>query len=314
MSLEDKELPIPNIVTLPERTNIRNICCGDAFGIVVSQEGSLWLKGSFSMGAFDSYLKDVPRKILLPHRIKNLACNDSAALLLTESGQTYAWGEDLSQFGFLGIPGTFSLASPSLIGSLQGNHLSQIALGLSHAAGVDSSGHLYTWGTGNCGQLGTPLFIQNNHQPSVVESARIFTVKRVVCGDTFTCICTGGGYVYMYGVVGSHQVRGSCRAGPLMKRLAFNQASSPRSLTSPRRDGAKNHPYTLPELEQHFIAQVAAGDSFVAVLTDGGQVYVFDDCMELIKLPLSSHASIKTIAAGEQRGSFISYLYQVMHL
>lgn len=173
-------------------------------------------------------------------------------------------------------------------------------MGSSHAAAVDSSGHLYTWGTGNCGQLGTPLFTENNHLPSVVESARIFTVKRVVCGDTYTCICTGGGYVYMYGVVCSHQARGTSRNAPLMKRLAFNQASSPRSLASPRREGAKNHPYTLPELEQHFISQVAAGDSFVAVLTDGGQVYVFDDCMELIKLPLSTHATIKTIAAGDQ--------------
>jgi len=39
--------------------------------------------------------------------------------------------------------------------------------------------------------------------PRLVDSARIFTVKEVDCAETSTAICTCGGYVYIFGDLGS---------------------------------------------------------------------------------------------------------------
>lgn len=61
---------------------------------------------------------------------------------------------------------------------------------------------------------------------------------------------------------------------------------SPRSLAVSKREGSGNQPYTLPELDKFFINSVTLGDNFVTVLDDLGAVFIFDDCMELIKLPV----------------------------
>jgi alpha-tubulin suppressor-like RCC1 family protein len=50
-----------------------------------------------------------------------------------------------------------------------------VSLAASHAAAVDADGVVYTWGTGESGELGSDA--ERHPTPTVLESARIFTVK-----------------------------------------------------------------------------------------------------------------------------------------
>lgn len=71
---------------------------------------------------------------------------------------------------------------------------------------MNSEGEVYTWGTGTNGELGCEK--TSKPVPRLVDSARIFTVKQVDCAATSTAICTGGGYVYIYGdLASSHHHR-----------------------------------------------------------------------------------------------------------
>ena len=76
-------------------------------------------------------------------------------------------------------------------------------------------------------------------------------------------------------------------------------ASSPRAYTprnTPR--GETNlYPFTLPELEQYFINSICSGAGFLATLTDTGEVFIFDNCLELARLPIPSKSEVRSIYA-----------------
>ena len=120
-----------------------------------------------------------------------------------------------------------------------------------------------------------------------MESAKIFKSKQVVCGECFTALLTTGGYIYLLGAIGSHvQLRhGQNLHSVLMKRLLKNQAVSTRGLSTPRRQGEENHPYTFPDVSSYFVNYLTAGATFIAALTDDGNALIADDCMDLIRLP-----------------------------
>lgn len=126
----------------------------------------------------------------------------------------------------------------------------------------------------------------NNQQPQIVESAKIFKAKQVICGPTFTCICTDGCYVYMYGSIGSVHNDGNSRRSSISRRTQ----SSPRK-------GAGNYPYTLPELEKYSTINVCCGSTFIAALTDIGEVFIFDDCLDLVKLPITHGVSVTSFSS-----------------
>lgn len=138
-----------------------------------------------------------------------------------------------------------------------------------------------------------------NAPPTAVEAARIFKCKQAVCGETFTAVRTTGGYVYLLGVMGSHvQLRqGQNRQSVLMKRLLLNQAASTRGLSTPRSQGHENHPYTFPDISSYFAAQLTAGTTFIAILSDDGCALIADDCMDLIKLPCRERDQVQTLVA-----------------
>lgn len=160
-------------------------------------------------------------------------------------------------------------------------------------------GRLFTWGSGDLGQVGSSSFAVHSAPPTAVEAARIFKCKQAVCGETFTAVRTTGGYVYLLGVMGSHvQLRqGQSRQSVLMKRLLLNQAASTRGLSTPRSQGHENHPYTFPDISSYFAAQLTAGATFIAILSDDGCALIADDCMDLIKLPCRERDQVQTLVA-----------------
>ena len=218
--------------------------------------------------------------------VVGLACNGEVVLAWTRGGRVLGWGEDREGVGVMGMGEVRKCDQPTPVPCL--SHITRISLSASHAAAVDGNfhsdlGRLFTWGTGPYGQLGTSPISDQRFKPGSVESARIFKAKEVACGENFTAVCTTGGYVYMYGVMGRH-IHGPNHSPRLLSRLLSNQSLSLRGLSAPRSKGHENRPYTFPDGPSHFMTQVVAGANLLAVLTEEGRVMLMDECMEMVKL------------------------------
>lgn len=104
---------------------------------------------------------------------------------------------------------------PTLIQELDGYGVSHVSVGLYHAAAATPSGHCFTWGGDQCGQLGRSRRRQTSSRPA--KSARnIGSVRQVPamsmlrayggpsvcslsCGGAHTAVLCGGGVAYGFG-------------------------------------------------------------------------------------------------------------------
>lgn len=219
-------------------------------------------------------------------RITQIVANDDSVLALSESGLVFGWGGNCS--GLLDSSQT-PVPSPKPIPNLI--NIAQISISTSHAGAIDSQGLLYTWGCPLNNKLGHSTF-NSSSTPTLVLSSRIFKSIQLVCGPKFTAIRTDGCYVHLYGELGySH--------APSNK---LSETKSPKSSGS----------YSHPELDKHSIVSISSGANFLVNLTDNGEVFVFDGCMDVVKLPIQSETRVSSIIAGEKVvwGLSSSYLYK----
>ena len=213
-------------------------------------------------------------QILFPNTLKNLkistsivqaCCNKSCALIVDSEGQVLGFNTHKSTSQALRI------GSSNEAIKIDGlSNIIQVSLGKTHAAAIDKEGKLYTWGIGEDHQLGDLL--TTTHGPIPVQSAEIFNAQQVICGEKHTSIRTLGGFVYTFGTL-NHSQR--CKS-PIVSKMC---------------------PYTLQELENHFITDIC-GRNFIAALTATGVVFIFDACGKLVKLSLYQK-EILSIAATE---------------
>ena len=79
--------------------------------------------------------------------------------------------------------------SPTLVQSLNGRNISQIACATWHTAAISSGGHVYTWGNGSNGKLGHSDE-ENQDFPKLVDGIN-GKVTQIACGDFHTAVLTG---------------------------------------------------------------------------------------------------------------------------
>ena len=267
------DLPEPKIIDFSQ--GVRACHINENWLLAVLENGSTY---------YLELTSNLPKQVDLTVSVKQVAVNSTISLLISEQGEGWIWGEDPFEAGIV------TSKTPSKLKDLK--DLVQGSLGDTHAAVIDSKGNLYTWGSGSVGQLGTPAFEVERQTPQLVESAKIFTAKQVLCGKLFTCVCTKGGYVYFYGNIGAQHSGIGSRFSPIMRKRVL--AGSPTA-SSVRRD--TNYPYSHPELEHQFVTSIVVGDNFLGALNEEGQVFVFDECMDLVKLPVCNDAKIREIGA-----------------
>ncbi|CAN0223081.1 unnamed protein product [Ectocarpus sp. 6 AP-2014] len=81
-----------------------------------------------------------------------VACGHMHTLILTAVGTVHSCG--LGDYGRLGHGNEASLSRPTLIDSLAGERITQVAAGAAHSVAVSWSGKAFTWGWGYQGVLG----------------------------------------------------------------------------------------------------------------------------------------------------------------
>lgn len=207
-----------------------------------------------------------PQELKIPTSVISCVCNSQISLFITSEGEV--WGISSENLSAAILRKEVKKNTLVKIDGL--SDITQASLGKTHAAALDRNGKLFTWGTGEDNQLGD--LETTKHGPILIRNADIFTAEQVLCGEKSTIIRTQGGYVYVFG-----QLSNSERCFKLQK---------PRVC-----------PYTLPDLEAHYITSLCCGKKFVAALASG-IIFVFDGCLKPVRISLYQK-EINTIAASE---------------
>lgn len=197
-----------------------------------------------------------PKPISFPETVSEISCNQGMALLLTCQGCIWLIGEDLTKSNLFAIEGLNKSETPIKMESVINNFAVSASIGSSHAGMVSAEGFLYTWGKGENGELGNKRV--KSCMPTRVENGNIFKSRQVICADKYTGIVTQGGFLYVYGK------SRDCICG-----------------------GLSGYPFTVPELEDHYVKKAYSSAFGIVVLTEAGKVYIVLGCQCIVSLRAS---------------------------
>ncbi|XP_059473427.1 uncharacterized protein LOC132195443 isoform X2 [Neocloeon triangulifer] len=203
-STDDQSLP--TLVTSLTDKVIVQVCGAHGHSVVLTEEGEVWAFGSGAFGQLgvpNLPKSSVPLQILLPERIRLIACGYFHCLAVSATEKLYTWGssyqalrlhaqaqkrarivqekqfvsESAQEDETAVHPPQFS---PSLIDTsqVQGS-IVQISCGFHHSLLLDSNSEVYSWGRGIDGQLGQ----MNRKEISAPLALHSLTGRNIVAID-----------------------------------------------------------------------------------------------------------------------------------
>nr|XP_004552854.2 E3 ubiquitin-protein ligase HERC2 isoform X1 [Maylandia zebra] len=193
----------PRLIEALKTKRIRDIACGSSHSAAITSSGELysWGLGEYGrLGHGDNTTQLRPKlvKVLLGHRVIQVACGsrDAQTLALTDEGFVFSWGD--GDFGKLGRGGSEGCNVPQNIERLNGQGVCQIECGAQFSLALTKSGVVWTWGKGDYFRLGhgTDVHVR---KPQMVEGLRGKKIVHVAVGALHCLAVTDTGQVYAWG-------------------------------------------------------------------------------------------------------------------
>ncbi|KAM9300223.1 E3 ubiquitin-protein ligase HERC2 isoform 4-T5 [Morus bassanus] len=193
----------PRLIEALKTKRIRDIACGSSHSAAITSSGELytWGLGEYGrLGHGDNTTQLKPKmvKVLLGHRVIQVACGsrDAQTLALTDEGLVFSWGD--GDFGKLGRGGSEGCNIPQNIERLNSQGVCQIECGAQFSLALTKSGVVWTWGKGDYFRLGhgTDVHVR---KPQVVEGLRGKKIVHVAVGALHCLAVTDTGQVYAWG-------------------------------------------------------------------------------------------------------------------
>ena len=127
-----------------------------------------------------------------------LVGGEQTLFAVTAEGRVYATGYGAG--GRLGIGGTDSVCTPTLLESIQHVVVRKVAVnsGGKHCLALSTEGDVFSWGEGDDGKLGH----DNKHsvdRPRVIEALRGKDIVDISCGGAHSAAITSAGELYTWG-------------------------------------------------------------------------------------------------------------------
>lgn len=145
-------------------------------------------------------------KVRLPTISENLSAlhpvqlvgGEQTLMAVTPDGKVYATGYGAG--GRLGIGGTDTVLTPTLIDTLQTVFIKKVAVnsGGKHCLALSADGEVYSWGEGEDGQLGHGNKSMCD-RPCVIEALHGKNVVDIACGGAHSAAITASGELYTWG-------------------------------------------------------------------------------------------------------------------
>jgi len=146
--------------------------------------------------------ESIPRNVtvLEGKSVTRLECGEAHMAALTDVGECFTWGEDISKTGKLGYAPRTGIESavPREVKKLEGHVAREASCGGDHMAVITEKGVLITWGSNAEGQLGFEN-LEAQMDFGVVKELRGQRIVSVGCGYSHTVAVTELGKVYSWG-------------------------------------------------------------------------------------------------------------------
>ncbi|XP_041128227.1 E3 ubiquitin-protein ligase HERC2-like isoform X2 [Polyodon spathula] len=193
----------PRLIEALKTKRIRDIACGSSHSAAITSSGELytWGLGEYGrLGHGDNTTQLRPKlvKVVLGHRVIQVACGsrDAQTLALSDEGLVFSWGD--GDFGKLGRGGSEGCNVPQNIERLNGQGVCQIECGAQFSLALTKTGVVWTWGKGDYFRLGhgTDVHVR---KPQVVEGLRGKKIVHVAVGALHCLAVTETGQVYAWG-------------------------------------------------------------------------------------------------------------------
>jgi alpha-tubulin suppressor-like RCC1 family protein len=158
-------------------------------------------KGYLGIGSEDeSYHKPILNQYLNNEFVIDISCGARHSLVLTSSGEVYAWG--CNELGVIGNGCNSDQLIPIKVKGFNDERVVMISCGWSYSMALTECGHVYSWGYNGFGQLGIGNAVHSN-QPKFVKviddnECNVFIVK-ISCGTNHSLLLSNDGYIYAFG-------------------------------------------------------------------------------------------------------------------
>lgn len=188
---------------------------GDDFVLALGQSGQVYSWGSNEygeLGRVPLLAGDwVPGPIAELTNIVQIAAGERFGMALDTAGRVHTWGYGAE--GALGIGGDpiQFRTTPTRLGSLYS--IVKIAAGAHHAVALDSSGRIFTWGSGSKGALGHGDE-ENRYAPAQVNLPDV-TATDIAAGHSFTLLVGNGFLLIGFGANDNFQLGDEVATGDM---------------------------------------------------------------------------------------------------
>ncbi|XP_046585927.1 X-linked retinitis pigmentosa GTPase regulator isoform X1 [Neodiprion lecontei] len=181
----------PTKVPIPEI--IKAISTGYYHTAFLTESGLIYVCGEAESGKLGIVVnfstQAAPKQLQLPGPAAKIVCGGHHSLVLTETGELYCFGSNVSGQLGMGVDVT-EVQTPKLLprGVSEGEVITEIAAGESHTALVTESGKLFMCGDGRHGKLGLEENENNVHEITYGAKYEELMITDVSCGGCHTIL------------------------------------------------------------------------------------------------------------------------------
>jgi alpha-tubulin suppressor-like RCC1 family protein/tRNA A-37 threonylcarbamoyl transferase component Bud32 len=148
----------------------------------------------------ESYHKPKLNQYLNNEFVTDISCGFGYSLVLTNCGEVYAWGEN--RFGQIGNGCNEDQLIPIKVKGFNNEKVVMISCGRYHSMALTECGHVYSWGSNGCGQLGIGNTFSSNKPKFVAvvdENKSNVFIEKISCGSEYSLLLSSDGFIYVFG-------------------------------------------------------------------------------------------------------------------
>ncbi|KAG7523241.1 putative E3 ubiquitin-protein ligase HERC4 [Solea senegalensis] len=181
---------------------VSQVACGSGHSLVLTKDGQVYTWGQDSRGQLGLGKRKPGANS--PQQLKSLsamplvrvAAGGEQSFALSVSGGVFGWGRN--DRGQLGLGDTADRHKPTAVKCLNMKKSVQICCGKDHTATVTKDGAVFTFGSGQYGQLGHNS-LRDELRPRLVAELLGAKVTKIACGMHHTLVLTDSDKVYSFG-------------------------------------------------------------------------------------------------------------------